>query len=259
MTQHKSRLAQQQFEFTSALRDPDCTTIPAGVPHERLEAYRELFFNNVRGILESAFPVIHEILPTELSETLARRFFREHSSHTPEFPRFPREFLLWLEQREMAEEGEPPFLYQLALWEWTELDVLLDPAAEPQPAGAMDDVLAQVPLLAPTLQLHAFDYPVHRISADFIPEEPLETQVYLVAFRTPDEGIEFIELNQASAALVQVMLESPGKTGEEYLRALAELMGYADAEQLLGFGREFFNDLYQQGVLVGTLEHNKSE
>ena len=51
-----------QYAFAAHLRDPAAHPAPAGIEDRRLQIYRELFYNNVEGLLASNFPVIRRVL-----------------------------------------------------------------------------------------------------------------------------------------------------------------------------------------------------
>lgn len=247
------------YTFAGAIRYPNNHPLPDGVSRERLEVYHELFFNNFRASLESAYPVLHEVLPASLWERLIGGFFAEHRCTTPEFPRMPQEFLHWLRQRKQTAPDEPPWLIPLALWEWTELEVLLD---ESEPAAAIDplgDLLQGQVVLTPTLRLHAFDYPVHHIAPDALPEAPLAEPIYLAAYRNREDETAFLELNAFSAALLARLSQWPEESGRRQLEALAEAAGWKESGSLLEFGAGFLDQMRRQGVVLGTTTTDTTE
>jgi hypothetical protein len=255
----RSDLLSAQQSFAAAIRDPQNRPVPAGVSRERLAIYHELFFNNFRSSLQSAYPVLSEVLAPPLWEKLIGDFFREHRCTTPEFPRMPREFLRWLAARTQAGPGEPPWIGALALWEWTELEVLLDdttPSVEVDPQG---DLLQAPIALNPSLRLHAFDYPVHRIAPDSQPEMPLDEPVYLAAYRDLAEEMAFLELNAMSAALLAMLAESPSRSGRQHIQALISSAGWKDSDILSDFAAKFLETLRHKGVVLGTKTTNTME
>ena len=50
---------------------------------------------------------------------------REHRCRTPYFSQLGEEFIGWLQDGYRAEEGDPPFLLELAHYEWVELALSL--------------------------------------------------------------------------------------------------------------------------------------
>ena len=55
---HDPALRAQQDALAAHIRDPENVAAPAGVEERRLKIYRELFFNNVEGLLAGNFPVL---------------------------------------------------------------------------------------------------------------------------------------------------------------------------------------------------------
>ena len=256
MSTKDTTLLATQYAFANAIRDPGKHLPPAGISAQRLAVYHELFFNNFRSSLESAYPVLHDVVDPSLWEELVSGFFRDHRSHTPEFPRMPREFLDWLTLPRETQEKEPAFLQQLALWEWTELEVLLDPAIPLQPLRMDANLLDSQPVVVPSLRLHSFDYPVHRIAPGYLSDAPLSEPVHLAAYRNAQDEATFLELSPVSAALVQNIQENHDMTGAEHIDQLTKLMGYSRPEQLFTFAAAFLDELRDKGVLLGGCTTN---
>ena len=100
---------QHQAAFAAHLRDPEANPAPPGIEPQRMAVYRELFFNNIAGLLASNFPVIRRTLGEMEWTALVRRFYADHHSRTPLFPEIAREFIRVLEARGEA-AGDPPWL-----------------------------------------------------------------------------------------------------------------------------------------------------
>ena len=248
MRQSATELTAQQLAFTQALRKPD-SDLPNGVNQTQLKIYRELFFNNFVGVLSSAFPVIKSLFSEERWLQMVEAFYQSHECHIPEFPRMPMEFVIWLEQREKPMADEPDFLYELALWEWTELDVALDEADfEIQDCDIHNDSFIK---LNPTLRLLSFDYPVHQISQDNQPQSAAAETQFLCAWRQPDFDVDFMQLNAPSAALLQILIDEPIQTVEQHLNTFAEMLGIALDENLKSFALGFIKDLQLRSIVIG--------
>ncbi len=248
--QTAEQLRQQQLMFTAALRNPEKNSLPAGVSAQRLDVYHELFFNNFTGVLSSAFPVIKSLLPEAKWLDLVTGFYQQHECQTPEFPRMPQEFVDWLEA---VEHPEPAFLPELALWEWTELDIALDEVEVEFSFGAEISANAIVNI-NPTLRLQSFDYPVHEISPDNQPEGEAAEPVFLGAWRQSDFTIDFMQLNPASAAFLQILIDEPPAPLQDKIQQFAGMLGVNIDENLTSFSLEFVKDLKQRGVVVSVSE-----
>ena len=131
----------RQIEFAAYIRDPDNQPAPANIEARRMGVYADLFFNNVRNFLGGHFPVLRELLGEDRWALLVRDYYRDHQSHSPLFPDMPREFLSYLADERASgkrtdEQPDPPFMYELAHYEWVEAGLLM--AEEEPPAGEID-------------------------------------------------------------------------------------------------------------------------
>ena len=91
-----SVLHAQQRAFANHLRDPQRHPAPVALADDRLAVYRRLFFNNIRGLLGSNFPVIRATLGDMAWHALVQTFYADHAAHTPLFPQIGRELVDWL-------------------------------------------------------------------------------------------------------------------------------------------------------------------
>ena len=110
----------KQHEFAAYIRDPENNPVPADVKEQRMDMYRELFFNNIEGFLSGNFPVLRKILNDRQWFALAQDFFAKHPCKTPYFSQIPEEFLDYL-QNERDSSEDLPFMLELAHYEWVEM------------------------------------------------------------------------------------------------------------------------------------------
>jgi len=247
------RLRELQQNFAAHLRDPANAPAPAGVEERRLAVYRELFLNNVSGLLAGTFPVLHAILGIERWQRLARDFYRDHRCRTPLFLEIAREFVDYLGDEREAQPADPPFLHELAHYEWIELalsieeQALADVAADP--AG---DLLRGVPVLSPLAWPLAYRFPVHRLSPDFQPAEPPADPSFYIARRDRDDRVGFLHVNAVTLRLVERLQQAPGLTGAEQLEALAQEVPQLDRAAVLDGGATTLRELLDADVVLGT-------
>ena len=71
-------LRHQQFMLSKHIRDPEKNQPPPSIEDRRLAIYRDLFYNNIEGLLAGNFPVIREIYDDEKWNELIRAFYRDH-------------------------------------------------------------------------------------------------------------------------------------------------------------------------------------
>jgi len=245
-----SSLQRYQIEFCAHARSPKTHPRPAGIAAKRMAVYAQLLFNNMESSLAGCFPVCKKVLGLRRWNALVREFFARHRCATPLFRQIPEEFLQWLQETERR--NIPPFLPQLAHYEWVELAVAVSDAHRPVGWEADGNLLAGKPVLSSALMLLRYDWPVQRISPRFKPVQPLADPVWLLVFRDPDDEVRFIELNPVSAHLVE-LLQAGNFTGREALLEIAKALRHPDPEQVVAFGSTVLSELRQNGAILGTL------
>lgn len=243
------RLREQQFNLARHLRDPAGHAPPPGLEDRRLRIYRELFFNNIQGLLASGFPVIAETLGETRWTALVRAFYAEHRAQTPLFARIAAEFVAYLEQR-ADDAGLPPWLPELAHYEWVE-QALFVSDAQPPAHDAYGDLLAGVPVLSPLALPLAYLWPVADIGPSFAPTSPPSEPTTLLVHRDADHQVHFARIAPLAYRLLASLQAAPW-TGREHLAALAAETG-ADPAAFIAQGLPLLQQLHAQGVVLGTL------
>lgn len=233
-----------QRRFAARIRDPQ-QALPPGIATERMAIYEELFFNNLDGFISSGFPVLRRLFDEPRWHRLVRAFMREHRCRTPYFSQLGEEFIGWLQDGYRAEEGDPPFLLELAHYEWVELALSLAEA----PVETLPQAWSWSPLAWPL----AYRWPVHRLGPSHRPVEPPAEPTCLLVWRDPAERVRFLHLSPFAYRLAQRLSEE-GEASMTLLPLLRELAGScglsADAEY---FENAFalLEDWHAQGILMG--------
>ena len=211
-------LADLQQQFAAHIRSPKLTPAPSDVEDRRMEIYRNLFYNNIRNLLSWNFPVIKKIYSKEAWAQIVRDFYIEHRARTPMFPELPREFLQYIQDQRQDREGDPPFLLELAHYEWVELALSLDEnELDEVPADPKGNLLEGIPVLSPLAWSLSYRFPVHRISPEFQPLEAPEDHTHLLVYRNRQDDIKFMQLNAVSALLLQLLKDDQPRTGHVLL------------------------------------------
>jgi hypothetical protein len=245
-----ARLREQQLALTRHLRDPAQVPAPAGIEDRRLAVYRELLFNNIRELLGGNFPVIRALLGETRWQALVRGFYRDHRSQTPVFPEIAREFMRYLES---LPELEPPFLCELAHYEWVELALQISEARVDDVAyDAGDDLLDGAPVLSPLAWPLAYRWPVHRLGPDFRPDAPPDVPTLLLLRREADGNVRFSELSPLAFRLLCRLGDAPQLSGRAQLQALAGEAGVPADEAFIAQGRQLLEQMRASGVLLGV-------
>lgn len=242
-----------QYAFAAHIRDPQSNPAPEGIEDRRMAIYRELFFNNVQKLLAGTFPVLHKLLPEERWLALTRDYFSVHKASTPLFLEMPQEFIRYLQEERGARDEDPPFLLELAHYEWAELAVsVLDEEADLERIDRQGDLLNGVPVVSPTAWPLVYAYPVHRIRPDFQPQAPGEFLTHLVVYRDLDDKVGFLEINAVTARLLDLLDRAEGRTGRETLLAIAAEIGHPEPDTVVAGGREILERLRRHDVVLGA-------
>ncbi|HEY1075467.1 MAG TPA: putative DNA-binding domain-containing protein [Fontimonas sp.] len=242
----------RQFEFSAHLRDPEHNAC-SNAEDRRLKIYRELFYNNVEDCLASAFPVLRRISSDAVWHARVRDFYARHRSAAPQFHRVPEEFLLFLESERGEHPDDPPFLGELAHYEWVELELSISPLelgldlADPN-----GDPLTGVPMLSPLAWVLAYQFPVQRIGPDFQPQQPGPQPCYLIVNRDRGDRVRFLEVNAVTARLASLIEATPEATGRDLLLQIAGELAHSEPERIVAEGARIFEQLRGRDILLGT-------
>lgn len=243
-------LMQQQQALTAYLRDPDHQPMPANMNPARVTVYRNLVFNNVSALLSPTFPVLIRIIGETRWRALVRGFLREYRAQTPKFAEIAEAFVGFLAaEPEVTSEGEwPPFLLELAHYEWVEM-VLQQSDAEPLPPTDQG-LLLERPLRVSALAWPlAYVWPVQRLSPDLQPAVAPAQPTLLLVRRTADFSVRFAELSPLAWRLLQRIGEYPVLTGREQLHGLAQEAGELGNASFMDSGLALLQQLHGDRVV----------
>jgi len=250
---------EQQIKFAAHIRDPENVAAPADIDSDRMEVYRGLFFNNIVNFLKGSYPVLYRVLGSDRWKMLVRDFYRDHASRTPLFPNLAAEFLHYLmEERPQGTQsdpaGDPPFLTELAHYEWVEIGLRF--ASDPEIDESLrpdGDLLNERPVTSPLAWLLTYHYPVDKIGESFQPDEPEEQPKHYLVLRNSDMKIKFISLNLVSARLFELLRDNPETTGKDNLLRIAKEIQHNNPEAIVSNGQAIMQQWLEKNALLGTL------
>ncbi len=240
-------LRQRQFAFAAHLRDPS-QPLPPDIDPRRMAVYRDLFRNTIEGLLSANFPVIRATLTDEEWNGLVDRFHREHRCATPLFTEVAQEFIGWLADNESP---QPPWLAELAHYEWMELRAQIDDAPAP-PRDPDGDLLRGIPLLSPQAWPLAYAWPVDRIGPTYRPEQPPASPTLVLVRRDADMQVRFAALSPLVFRLLQWLQEDQGLDGRTLIDALANEAGLRGDAQFAAEAHAMLQRLREEGTVLGT-------
>lgn len=254
-------LRQLQFAFTAHLRDPAHQPAPSDIEERRMAIYRELIFNNIEQFLQNGFPVLRKIYSDCRWNALARDFIAHHRCQTPIFSEIPKEFVDYLmRERELSEE-DPPFLVELAHYEWVEL-ALATSRIENDLSGIdpNGDLIDAPPALSPLAWSFGYRFPVHRIGPDYQPESPPEQPSYLVVYRDRTLQVRFLEINPVTARMIELLrageemegADEATPTGRAIIDQISVELAHPHPEVVLAGGQQALEELHRHGIVLGS-------
>jgi hypothetical protein len=244
----------KQYAFAAHIRDPEHVPAPDGIEDRRMGIYRKLFFNNLRNLLGGMYPVLRRILSDDKWNSLIRQFMQRHQAETPYFLQLPQEFLDFLQNEYVLQDDDYPYLVELAHYEY--IEIALSISEDENDLTGVDedgDLIANVPVKSVLCWVYAYNYPVHRISSEFLPTEASEQPVFLAVYRQASDEVHFLELNPMTAGLLEAIEQNEtAQTGEQLLRSLAEQINYADVDALIQHGAAALDEMRQLEILTGA-------
>ena len=249
----KTNFKDIQYAFTRHLRDPENNPAPEGIEDRRMGIYRDLFYNNVEGFLSKGFPVIRSIYNDENWHRMARDFFSRHKSKSPYFLEISQEFLAYLQNERETQPEDPTGLLELAHYEWVELALnVSDKTIKLDNIDANGDLLAGHPVLSPLAWSLSYQFPVHKMSAEYLPEQAPEQPSCLVVYRNRNDEVKFMEINPVTARLIYLLENNENMSGQQALQQITNEMQHPNPEVVMNGGLIALQELQSNGVILGT-------
>ncbi|WP_305909669.1 putative DNA-binding domain-containing protein [Methylomarinum sp. Ch1-1] len=252
--QPKTDFKAKQAEFAAYIRDPANNPCPSDVKKQRMDTYRELFFNNVDSFLSSNFPVLKRILSNQQWFELSQDFFSKHVSRSPYFSEIPEEFLEYL-QHERDNADDYPFLLELAHYEWVEMALsIAQEHVAPADETFIDTLLQQNIALSPLAWPLVYRYPVQKISPDYLPETAPEQPTYLLVYRDSVDEVHFIQINAMTFRLLQMIQQHDGINTAACLQQLATEAAQPNQQIIIEGGLTILQDMASKGIVIPERE-----
>ncbi|MFT4937601.1 MAG: hypothetical protein ACI88A_000618 [Paraglaciecola sp.] len=239
---------QTQCEFIDHLKNPEVNTFDYGIEDRRLQIYRELFFNNICGFLSSGFPVLESLYSEQNWLILARKFFAEHECRSPYFIDISKEFVEYLSSSYQLTDCDPPFMLELAHYEWMELAISVRKQTSLLNYWDGHTKYASVQFSA-LASFVSYQYPVHQISQENQPQGSSE-RVYLVVYRNEQDEVNFTLVNAVSAHMLSIILEKEVVEVKSLIEAMISAMPQLDPTQIEAGTIQTLEQMLSQQILL---------
>jgi len=244
-----------QKQMAQLVRTGESINVP-GSKEEGLIQYRRLFRNNINNTMVQAFPIAFEILNSEQWDSLVDDFFAKHDSQTPHVWKLPQEFYLFVSENSYSEKFKLPFLNDLLLFEWLEIEAYTMADSNIEPYLKEGDMLEDVLETNPDYRLSRLEYPVHLYSG----EESLNHKgdYYLLTYRLP---LSF-EVKYINMPLLHVLffekISIERMSGKEIINQLVNDNPGTEREELTSNFSAFTKTMLAEKVFLGfsQIYHN---
>ncbi|WP_413705132.1 DUF2063 domain-containing protein [Pseudomonas sp. Pseusp16] len=249
----KSGLLHQQTTMGLYLRDPEHNAPPTGMDPARAQVYRDLVFANLSSLLSGTFPVLVKIIGNERWGSLVRIFLRDYRARTPKFGEIAEEFVEFLASgpEALSDGAWPPFMVELAHYEWVEM-VLQQSDAQPLVGGDAALLLDRPLQVSPLAWPLAYAWPVQLLGPDFQPDALPDQPTFLLVRRDMDWSVRFSGLSPLAWRLLQRIVEFPELTGGAQLQGVAVEAGQVGSSVFFEGGLGLLRQMHEEGVVGGV-------
>ena len=204
-------------------------------------------FNNISGFLASNFPVLRTLLDDEQWFELAQDFFANHASQSPYFSEIPEEFLAFLEH-ERNNANDYPFMLELAHYEWVEMALSI---AKEEPIINESTLTLETRIqLSPLAWPLAYQYPVHKISPDFLPKAPAEQPTCLIVYRDTHDEVHFMEITPLTYRLLAMIEEQESMIVADCLQRMIQETQHPNPELMMTAGLQILTELAEKMIIA---------
>jgi hypothetical protein len=263
----------QEKPWQSFLKTPDGQPL-SGCDRARLFLYEELLFASVEDTLSSLFPVTVHFLKPEW-HALVEKYRRQFPNSSFQLYHVARDFPEFVQGLSHYMK-KYPFLWDLALYEWLEIEVL-NQEDEPLPSDLQLGFPAEasmlpvfMPVLNPIRRQHTFEYPIPAIlteasrreevgqgfdsfSIDGKPVQPAETTM-LIYRDSETFKARFFNLTPLTGAMIVVMAEHQSyEVSFQTLHTSVPALAQVPYETLAQQGIGLLNQCFQQKILLGSV------
>lgn len=244
---------QVQQDFAAYIRDPENAAAPADIDERRMVVYRDLFYNNIEGFISSGFPVLRSLYDEKNWHTLIRGYFSQHRAHTPHFPEMAGEFVKYLKNA-FTHDTDPPFLIELAHYEWMETALLLSKGSFSDVSfNAEGDLASGQVVISPLAWLLSYEWPVHQISKGFQPDVKPQQPTWVIIYRDRNDEVGFMHVNPVTARLFQLLDNGENElTGQQALEQVAQELGHKQPEVIIQGGLDTLRQLRKRDIILGV-------
>jgi hypothetical protein len=234
-----------QSSLANYCRTGEYTPIP-GVKEKNVGRYRQLISNVVNGSLQSAYPLTFSLLAKEEWHDLVHDFFSSHRCQSPMVWQMPKELYKFVVEEKYHLLNKYPFLSELLLFEWKEVEVYMMEDVEPYPYTEKKLNEGNL-VLNPEIQVLSLEYPVHLKNAKEISAND-KGHYFVSLHRDPDTGrVLFTNIQYPHVEVIEKLASEP----VNFEKLLEIFLQYASEEQARTMLEHFIDAALQSKLILG--------
>ena len=224
-------------------------TLTTEVNHKHVHHYRRLVYNIIDDILQSAFPIFYGYADTAVWDEIVNTFFSTHACQTPQVWKIPGEFYQYACDKNLKDTYHIPFLEDLLLFEWIEMDIHTMKDEEFPAYKIKGDWNSDILMLNPEYRILSVKYPIHTTDPSQIdPQSP--SQYFILTYREPNTGsVQFLDISVLYALTIEKIEEEKSIT--EIVEELQLLFSFPDKAFAQEHIINFCKDLQKKEFVLG--------
>lgn len=246
----KENTYQQQAMLAKYTRTNDETIFSQlqNVKEKGIRYYRELIFNIIYDTVSNAYPIMTDFLGEDEMKKIVQRFFSSHSCSNPQVWAMPKEFMNYVNEYEKKLIHEHPFLPELMLFEWKEIEMYMMPDKPLLPYKKKGSVLTDKLVINPEIEILSFSYPVFLLHPENITEETKDDYLIIVYRDLEYREVHYNAINYITEKFIRILLEQP--TSFQTIEKSKGLFSIQEKNQI----KEFINFALENEIIAGFLK-----
>lgn len=240
-----------QSQLATFCRDPSSPPIES-LNVDRSAVYRRLLMNNIKNTLDIVFPIAHEKLETQSWDKLVQCFFAQKNCNSPYLWKMPYSFYEFVRDNHYSQKLNLPYLEELLLYEWNEVEVFMMKNRHPKPfvsSSNKDDLMKKAPVINPEFILQKLHYPVFKKElSDF---EKHLGEYFILTYRHPQTlEVCFFEFSKFFTLIFEIINHEPTPIQEALVLAL-DAFNKKHSEEIEAHTRSWAQALCDEKVILG--------
>lgn len=217
---------------------------------DRIHHYRRLVFNITNNTLKHAFPLTHKTCKTEQWDMLVNDFFLYKNDFEYRVWMMPKVFYTFVEENNYAEKLAIPFLNDLLLFEWIEIELQTMPDEEIPQFSAIKDLWNEPLILNPEYRLIQFSFPVFtKPSLELFNE--IAANYFLFAYREIESRqVKFMNITSLYAFIIEQIDDNYTLT--EICNAYQTIFSLVDVDSIKKDIISFIEKLIKKEIILGV-------